>query len=80
MCMLNVFIFIPQFVRELNFNTYLSFFAEAELRVLNVSKIAEPEVTYKPSSGGSFSLPSENLRRISKGRVQDAFYFERFLT
>lgn len=42
---------------------------EAELRVLNVSKIAEPEVTYKPSSGGSFSLPSENLRRISKGKL-----------
>ena len=50
-------------------NAFFFYFAEAELRVLNVREIDEPEVTYTPSSGGSFSLPTENLRSISRGTL-----------
>lgn len=39
---------------------------EAELLVLNVDRLDEPEVKYKASSGGSFSLPTENLKTITK--------------
>ncbi|XP_036361147.1 adhesion G protein-coupled receptor L3 isoform X1 [Octopus sinensis] len=39
---------------------------EAQLQVLDVDKLEEPEITFH-SEGDSFALPSENLRSISKG-------------